>query len=66
MLTRIWSKIDGQKTKLAMLFWVVYSYVLPEFDVPSDIMRHLSVVGNLLTAVGLGHWVVKGVLGGKK
>jgi mannose/fructose/N-acetylgalactosamine-specific phosphotransferase system component IIC len=70
-LTKTWMKVDGQKTKLAMVFWVVYEAIgylqgiYPDMKIPTSVMDGVELAAKILTAVGLGHWVIKGVKGGK-
>ena len=59
---KLWQFMDGKKSTLALLYWtvVVPSLVIlwPD-NVPVWIDKSTAILGLLLSALGLGHGIVK-------
>lgn len=62
-MREVWNWLDGKKTKLAALFFIVKEQVLPIWfpdGVPEDMERVLGTITVGLMFLGLGHGMVKG------
>jgi hypothetical protein len=60
-LKKIWKFLNGKKTAFAAAYWFIVSNVGVLFPkgIPENINELLVAIGTYLTAMGLGHKVVK-------
>jgi hypothetical protein len=57
-----WKWLDGKKSKIALIYWTVVTPALPIiFDggVPPNVEKAVTILGFLLSAIGLGHAGIK-------
>lgn len=57
-MKEVWKWLDGKKSKIALIYWTVIMPSLPiiyENGVPDNIEKTATILGYLLTALGLGH-----------
>lgn len=63
LLKKIWAWLDGRKRTLAAGYWLLWIPVMDSgliwSDVPHDIKLWSGIAGVILTAIGLGHAMIK-------
>jgi hypothetical protein len=66
-MKKFWEYINGRKTTIACVYW---SFMVPALaiiyptGIPSNINKANLIIGLALSALGLGHKVVKNFAGG--
>ncbi len=64
VLAKLWSWLDGKKTKLAAAFYIFQDLIVPiwfDGSVPPILDKVLQTLAVLFVALGIGHGALKGV-----